>query len=59
MVSRRLKINERSFDLAIGFPASLKDWSPASIFDLAGSDSGRGDVAELKGVLDGMRKEDA
>ncbi len=30
-----------------------------SIFDLGGSGAGRGDVEELKGMLDRMREEDA
>ena len=30
-----------------------------SIFDLAGSGAGKGDVAELKRMLDQMREEDA
>lgn len=30
-----------------------------SIFDLAGSGAGKGDVEELKGLLDEMREEDA
>ena len=30
-----------------------------SIFDLAGSGAGKGDVAELKRMLDQMRKQDA
>jgi len=30
-----------------------------SIFDLAGSGAGKGDVEELKGMLDRMREEDA
>jgi AbrB family looped-hinge helix DNA binding protein len=30
-----------------------------SIFDLAGSGAGKGDVRELKRMLDGMREEDA
>jgi len=30
-----------------------------SIFDLAGSGAGKGDVEELKRMLDGMREEDA
>jgi len=30
-----------------------------SIFDLAGSGAGKGDVQELKRMLDGMREEDA
>jgi hypothetical protein len=30
-----------------------------SIFDLAGSGAGRGDVEELKRILDRMREEDA
>jgi len=30
-----------------------------SIFDLAGSGMGKGDVEELKRMLDGMREEDA
>ena len=31
----------------------------ASIFDLAGSGSGKGQVSELKSALDAMREEDA
>ena len=56
---RKFKIEEGSKVEVIEEEGRIVVRRLPSIFDLAGSGSGKGDVEELKRILDEMREEDA
>ena len=56
---RKFRIEEGSKVMVVEENGKIVVKRLPSIFDLAGSGSGRGDVNELKKMLDEMREEDA
>ena len=56
---RKFRIEEGSKVMVVEENGKIVVKRLPSIFDLAGSGSGRGDVDELKEMLDRMREEDA
>ena len=56
---RKFRIEEGSKVMVVEENGKIVVKRLPSIFDLAGSGSGRGDVNELKEMLDRMREEDA
>lgn len=56
---RKFRIEEGSKVMVVEENGKIVVKRLPSIFDLAGSGSGRGDVNELKKMLDRMREEDA